>query len=179
MNEQPIDYQSVLKDLLSKRASIDAAIDGVRSVLSMSQTNAPAGSAMSAPSAEEQSAPANSRQAPTQIQSADQLPYSRMTIVDAAIDVLRREGRDMRIEEVTEAIRSGGASVTDNSPTNVVGSILNRNYQNGGVLVRAARGTWGLTDWHPGLQKKQADASGGATESAATTNAQTKGFFVL
>lgn len=78
-----------------------------------------------------------------------------MTIPDAAKKFLAMKKRVQGTGDIAEALKRGGiqAGIQGNFP-NTVGSVLNRNYMNGGGIVKVGRGTWGLADWYPNKPRK-------------------------
>jgi hypothetical protein len=138
--EQDIDYNVVLNDLRAKRDKLDAAIVGIETMLGIKAqthndeqpTKAPLGSTVS---------PGD---------------FLGMTIVDAAIKYLTSKRQNQKTEEIADALKLGGMVAAGNF-VNTVGSVLNRNYSQGGEIVRVGRAQWGLASWHPRLRKKSSD----------------------
>ncbi len=151
-----VDYEAVLADLRAKRERIDAAITGIETMLGIQALTAPSGS--------------------QQTKQPDDVglgpgAFLGMTIVDAAKKYLAYKRQNQRTEEILKALQDGGLVLTGESPLNVVGSVLNRNYNNGGDLVKVSRGTWGLAAWHPRLKKKP-DAKNGSSDQEDSGEAQ-------
>lgn len=134
-SDTPIDYGAVLEDLKAQREKLDAAIAGIETMLGM------------------RSLGVKPEQNPNQ-QRVGPGAYLGMTIVDATVAFLKIKRQGVRTEEIVMALRDGGIVFTSESPVNTVGSILNRNWNQGGEVVRVSRGVWGLAEWHPRLRKK-------------------------
>jgi len=136
-SDTPIDYGAVLEDLKAQRDKLDAAIAGIETMLGMRSLG-----------------PNKVEQVHPDLQRIEPGAYLGMTIVDATVAFLKKKRKGMRTEEIVLALREGGIVFTSESPVNTVGSILNRNWNQGGEVVRISRGVWGLAEWHPRLRKK-------------------------
>ncbi len=152
-----VDYEAVLADLRAKRDRLDAAISGIESMLGIR------GLSGTTPKQTEQASP-----------SASLGPgaFLGMTIVDAAKKYLAHKRQSQRTEEILNALVEGGLVLTGEKPVNVVGSVLNRNFNSGGEIVKVARGVWGLASWHPRLKKKNGDSKSAGEDSSATAQSQ-------
>ena len=137
--ESQIEYNAVLTDLRAKRDNLDGAIAALEAALglqvSMAAPGAPGGSST----------------------NTDLGPgaFLGMTIVEAVAKLLVARRRALRTEEIVTELRNGGIAFSSESPINTVGSVLNRDFKNGGEIVSVGRGTWGLAEWHPRLRKKR------------------------
>jgi hypothetical protein len=150
MSETPsVDYNAVLADLRAKRATLDAAIAGIEAMLGL-RASTGIDSAADAPQS-----PANGNNG-----TLGPGAFLGLTIVEAAKKLLGHERRNMKTEEILYALTQGGLVLKGESPINVVGSVLNRNFGAGGDIVKVSRGVWGLASWHPRLRKKAPDAKG-------------------
>jgi hypothetical protein len=78
-----------------------------------------------------------------------------MTIVDATMKFLRTTRQNQKTEDILSALKRGGLAFSSSNPINTVGSVLARNWETKGDIVRVERGLWGLGEWHPRLRKKQ------------------------
>ena len=141
MSEQ-IDYEAVLADLRAKRDKLDAAIAGIETMLGVrglagAEPGQPAGAELG-PGA-----------------------FLGMTIVDATIKYLRATRKNQRTEDILIALKQGGLAFSSGNPINTVGSVLARNWESKGDIVRVERGVWGLGEWHPRLRKKVLRPSNG------------------
>lgn len=135
-----IDYELVLKDLREKRDKIDAAIAGIEAMLGV------------------RGLPANAPAQTATISTFDPLgpgAFLGMTIADATVLLLKARRANLKTEEIVTALKAGGIAMTSASPLNTVGSVLNREWSNGGDIVRVDRGVWGLAEWHPRLRKRK------------------------
>lgn len=146
-----VDYEAVLADLRAKRDKIDAAIQGIEVMLGI------------------QAQQGEAAKPHKDIKDTNILgpgAFLGMTIADAAKKYLEHKRQTQRTEEILKALVDGGLVLTGGSPLNVVGSVLNRNYNNGGDIVKVGRGIWGLATWHPRLKKKPVDAKNGGSSGA-------------
>ncbi len=140
-----IDYELVLADLRAKRDKLDAAITGIETMLGVRGL-------ASEPSAKPSATPGN-----------DLGPgaFLGMTIVDATVKLLQAKRANQRTEDILSALKAGGIALASSNPINTVGSVLNRDWAQGGEIVRVDRGVWGLAAWHPRLRKKSAEPKNG------------------
>jgi hypothetical protein len=70
-----------------------------------------------------------------------------MSIVEAAEQYLKIVGRPARsTDEVVEALTGGGLQRV--APASVA-TLLIREHNGGGAIVRAQKGFWGLAEWYP------------------------------
>lgn len=138
----PDPYDAVLADLRAKRDQIDQTI----ALLEAMRTGTPV------------------TQQPLDF-SADVPPngvvetagmFLGMSIVDAAKKLLAMRKRTMGNAEILSELQAGGLVLTGADPLNVVGSVLTRRFNNVGDVVRVGRGIWGLKEWYPGRNFKQA-----------------------
>ena len=84
-------------------------------------------------------------------------PFEGLSIVDAAIRVLRDRGKPIRNAELAEAIQDGGVVMNSVEPANTVSSVLHRARVNGSPIARVSRGVWGLAEWTPARPKETDD----------------------
>src|SRR5689334_19192195 len=95
-----IDYQAVLTDLKNKRDKLDAAIAGIETMLGLQAAS------ISNPPGESKSRRSG---------GSDSLgpgAFLGMTIVDAAVKLLRANRRNMRTDEILNELKSGGMTLT-------------------------------------------------------------------
>lgn len=129
-------WSKVIADLKDQRDRLDAMIASLESIRNLA---VPGGIA----------APANTLQQTslTRKFAVEPGPLARMTIADAAKEVLRAENRPLGNAEILTALRDGGLALNSNEPLNTVGSSLNRRFKETGDIVRVGRGTWALKEW--------------------------------
>lgn len=139
-----IDYQAVLSDLRAKRDKLDAAIAGIETMLGLRNIEA----TQTEPHHVKHEAHA----------ALGPVAFLGMTIVDATVKYLKHKRQNQRTEDILRALQDGGLVLTSQEPLNTVGSVLNRNFAQGGEVVRVSRGLWGLSSWHPRLKKKPGDS---------------------
>lgn len=148
----PVNYEFVLADLRAKRDKIDAAIAGIEAMLGIhSASSVGEVTKFGQPKAEQGLGPG---------------AFLGMTIADAAKTYLTHKRQNQRTEEILKALKDGGLILTSQDPLNTVGSILLRNYQAGGEIVRVSRGVWGLAAWHPRLKRKAGESRNGTVAAA-------------
>ena len=138
MSDGEIDYAAVLSDLKARRDKLDAAISGIEAVIGIR-----ASESAGTPS------PNGGRS-----EVAGEGAFLGMSIVDATVKLLRVSRKTLRNEEIFQALKSGGLVFTSDNPPSTIGSILHRNWNGGGEVVRVSRGVWGLAEWHPRLRKR-------------------------
>lgn len=135
-----IDYAVVLADLKDKRERLDAAIAGIEAMLGLQAAGVAASSGAGNGTTGAELGPG---------------AFLGMTIVDAVVKLLAARRKALRTEEIVSEIKRGGIAFSTETPVNTVGSILNRDFKNGGEIVSVGRGQWGLAEWHPRLRKKR------------------------
>lgn len=132
-----IDYPAVLADLRAKREKLDAAIAGLETMLGLKSMEI----------GQQAGVTANGN-------ALAEGAFLGMSIVDATKNYLRAVKKPQRNEEIHAALKRGGLLFTSKEPINTIGSVLNRDWTNGGDIVRVSRGVWGLADWNPRLRRK-------------------------
>ena len=142
-SDQSVDYEAVLADLRSKRDRINAAIEGIETMLGIANIES-----------QDAGGPSDGKH------RLGPGAFLGMSIADAAKKYLALKRENQRTEEILNALREGGIVLNGASPINVVGSVLNRNFTNGGDIVKVGRGVWGLAQWHPRLRKKAGATNG-------------------
>lgn len=67
--------------------------------------------------------------------------------------------------EIAAALQAGGLVMGSAEPSNTVGSILTRRYDQVGDIVKVGRGIWGLQEWYPNrsFKKKSDKGNNGGT----------------
>lgn len=150
MSTDQIDYEAVLADLRAKRDKLDAAIAGIETMFGIRGLSASADAA-----SQGSGKPSN---------GGDLGPgaFLGMTIVDATVKFLRATRRNQKTEDILNALKDGGLAFSSGNPINTVGSVLARNWETKGDVVRVERGLWGLGEWHPRLRKKAQRPAGGS-----------------
>ena len=143
-----IDYNAVLADLKAQREKLDAAISGIETMLGMRILTSQASNGGS--------------------QNTDLGPgaFLGKSIVDATKIFLKSRRQKQRTEEIVRALQDGGIAFKSENPINTVGSVLNRDWNSGGDIVRVDRGVWGLAEWHPRLRKRAGESKDGDDDAA-------------
>jgi hypothetical protein len=136
--DTPIDYKAVLKDLLLKRAELDAAIRAIQPM---------AGEAVSSNGSSAHAASVNSDAA---LRSDS---FFGMGIGDAAVKYLGIVKAPKNIAQIQAALEQGGLTHTSQNFYGTVFTALKRRVENEGDITKVKRGEWGLTAWYPGLRK--------------------------
>lgn len=146
-SQQVDPYEVVLADLKAKRDQIDAAIQAIE-VLRHGPPSL-----------------ANPAMAKKTIIGGAGLPeesgvdgpgaFLGLTIVDAAIKLLKARRRSLTNAEIVAAFDAGGLILGSEDKLNTVGSVLNRRFNLTGDIVRVGRGTWGLKVWYPNRSFKK------------------------
>lgn len=141
-DESPNPYAAVIADLRAKRDQIDQALK-VLEALTGEGAAIPNIPAQPHQSAGVQPMPNGSNEpiAPG--------AFHGMSIPTATKKLLLMRKRAMGNQEIVDALVAGGLHLTSASPINTVGSILGRQYREGGDIVRIGRGVWGLQAWYP------------------------------
>lgn len=137
--DNPINYQVVLEDLVSRRDQLNnaiAAIEGIVSSGGVTSISLSGGSSLSA----------------TVIKSDD---FFQMTILDATKKYLGIVKRPQTAQEISEALKQGGYLFQTGNPTNTVTSVLSRDTAKGGDIVRTGKSLFGLAEWYPTRPKKK------------------------
>lgn len=143
--DQPIDYNAVLADLKAQRAKLDAGIAGIEAMLGLRGVDAD---------------PSPSGGGSTNgAQDIGTGAFLGLSIVDATKKYLAAVREPKRNEDIYAALKRGGLIFTSSNPINTIGSVLNRDWTNGGDIVRVSRGVWGLAEWNPRLRRKPEAAS--------------------
>lgn len=123
-------YAAVIADLERQRDELDKLIESLRAHAGLSK-------AVDNPRIDQPSP------TPTVVHPAKG-EFTGMTFVDAAKKLLAREGKPMSNLEIFEGLAQGGLRTASAEPLNTIGSMLNREYQKNGSIVRVGRGTWTL-----------------------------------
>jgi len=134
--ETAIDYKAVLKDLLAKRAELDAAIRAIQPM---------AGEPVSQDGVAVPSNPTNG--------TLRSDTFFGMGIGDAAVKFLGLVKAPKNIQQIMLALEQGGLTHTSKNFYGTVFTALKRRVDNEGDITRVKRGEWGLTAWYPGLRK--------------------------
>lgn len=146
-----IDYAEVLDDLKAKRERLDAAIAGIETMLGLQATITSSSSVSASLTTGSDLGPG---------------AFLGMKIVDATVKLLSSRRQSMRTDDIVSELKRGGIAFSSGTPVNTVGSVLNREFKNGGDIVSVGRGQWALAEWHPRLRRKKSGFSNG-TESGA------------
>ena len=133
-------YAIVLADLRAKRDQIDQAIQAIESVRGGAPPTRANGAAVAS-----DTAPSNGAGA-----------FLGMSIADAAKKLLSNRKQAMNNADIAAALKQGGLVMSANTdPQNMVGSILTRQFDKVGDIVRVGRGIWGLKEWYPNRSFKK------------------------
>lgn len=141
-------YETVLADLRAKRDQISNAIVALESLRP------------------ERGVPAQPGSMPVYIPPLTIAPTSDefvgVTIVEGAKALLTRRGKALGNVEIATAFVAGGMNLNSADPTNTVGSVITRRFNQVGDIVRVGRGLWGLPEWYPGRTFVRKPVSKGA-----------------
>lgn len=161
---EPVDYEKVIADLESRRtsfnASIDAAIQAIRSVLA-------AGAGATATARHEPASNGGSL-------TPDML-FGR-SIPEASMICLQVHKTPMSPREIVDALEAAKFHHQSKNFVNTLNSVLNRRAEVVGDVVKVGR-SWALAEWYPGRRRtskpaeqspadSSADASNGDTSAA-------------
>lgn len=154
-------YETVLADLRAKRDQITNAITALESLRPGPGLPSPAPVAPVHNSAPLMIAPTSDE-------------FVGMTIVDGAKALLARRGKPLGNADIATAFVAGGMNLNSADPTNTVGSVVTRRFNNVGDIVRVGRGLWGLPEWYPGrtFARKPATKGLAAVSAEADTEAE-------
>jgi hypothetical protein len=136
MRSETINYQDVLSDLLERREKLDAArlkLDAAISAIQQIVDEMPKESQI-----ELLPMPPNTMHALG--------PLSGMTIIGAAIEVLRGNGSPMNTGMLARGVLSGGFRTNSKSFYRTLYNTLTSNLEK--QIVRGKDGKWGLREWH-------------------------------
>jgi len=129
-------YETVLADLRDKRRQIDAAIAALEGLQPRLKASIPA---------------TRRRRPSTDIREGDDRPsdewLSGLPIAEAALQVLRRQGREMSNIDLVEEVQRGGIVMQSKDNQNTMGALMRRRADQVGDVVKTARGVWGLVEW--------------------------------
>lgn len=146
MSDQPINYEAVLADLEVKKAQIEAAIAGIRTLLGQSSGSGPTGGPGGGSYAG--STPAHDA-------------FIGMSIPEAAKKHLTAVRKKLSTQEIMTALEAGGLPPSKYS---TVYAILRRRENQVGDIVNM-KGDWALQEWYPNYRKKSASSEEGDDES--------------
>ena len=136
-DKEVVDYQKVLTDLEAKKAAIEAAITGVKSML---------GQSASSPSFV-----GSSSLAPETTTHLRFDTFFGMTVSEAAKKYLSMSKRTPRsTQEIVDALNQGGCKAVYST----VSSQLSRRSAEG-TFVAPNRGKWGLAEWYGGTMRRK------------------------
>ena len=130
-------YEAVLTDLRAKRDQLDQTIKLLEAQRS--------GGAR--PTAGEQSNQNASFEGPG--------AFLGMSIADAAKKLLMSRKTPLGNADILAGLKAGGLPMQAANPINIVGSVLNRRFNDIGDIVRIGRGMWGLAEWYPNRSFKK------------------------
>ena len=131
-----IDYEAVLGDLEAKKAAIDAAIMGIRQMLSLAAQAVPG--------------TINGR-GPSEPQALESDTFFGQSLGEAAKKFLRITKRKQSATTIAKALEAGGIQHTSKYLPNTVRTSLIRLAENGEVVQVGKE--WGLAEWYPGRRK--------------------------
>lgn len=133
-----IDYEAVLGDLEAKKAAIEAAIMGIRQMLSLGAQTAPGST--------------NGRGA-VESQALESDTFFGLSLGEAAKKFLRITKRKQSATAIAKALEAGGIQHTSKYLPNTVRTSLIRLAENGEVVQVGKE--WGLAEWYPGRRKSK------------------------
>ena len=139
MATTPNPYQTVLDDLVARRAKLDAAISAIRETMMGSAGTPPTPT----PAHTNGSGLAGGTTTPRRKDE-----FSEMTVLDAAKQFLATSNRAQSAREIADALLDGGYPFTTDNPLNTVGASLYRSEGKSGV-VRVSKGLWGIDHLRP------------------------------
>jgi hypothetical protein len=137
-NQAPDPYESVINDLLAKRAQID------QTIALLTELRGGGGSA----------APMAQTAENGIIETAGM--FLGMSIADATKKLLAMRKQTLGNVEITRELQAGGMALGSKDPVNTVGAVLTRRFNEVGDVVKVGRGIWGLKEWYPGRSFKPA-----------------------
>ncbi len=91
--------------------------------------------------------------------------YLGMSIAEAARKLLASRREPMNNADIYAALTAGGLAMNSVEPMNTIGSVLTRRFHQVGDIVRVKRGVWGLKEWYPNRNFKQAKPGEAKTDS--------------
>ncbi len=130
-------YEAVLTALRLQRDKIDQAITTIESIRA----------SLGVPGVTVVTGARSSGQ--PQSESLGEGAFLGMSIVDASRKLLSKRRRQLGVAEIASELKRGGLALNSREPANTVGSVLTRQFNGGGDIVRVERGTWGLKEWYP------------------------------
>ena len=154
MTGQPIDYQAVLDDLMAKRQQIDAAIEGIRAMASMSGgVIDDQGVEVSPTSPPPAGSPERSPGAASGAGLADDTFFGLSTSA-AVKKFLGMVKRPQSPRAIADALQNGGQvhAVNDKVAYTNTYTALKR-LQKAGEAVQIKSGDWGLAEWYSNRPK--------------------------
>lgn len=146
MANETLDYNKVLADLESKRDALNAAIEGIKTMLAVTS-----GSAYT---------PATPMSGEAQIENG---AFFGMAIPSATEKYLRMTPRVLRsTKEISDALQQGGIETVSKKFFNTVFNAITRYIAPDGQFVKVGS-KWGLAEWYPDYKPKA--RRGGKDES--------------
>lgn len=141
MENSPINYEAVLKDLETRRSGLDKAIEAIKNIIAQ-------GGSVSA-----------SGEGSNQGENIESHTFFGMGIGDAAKKYLTMMRKPQSTKAIIEALERGGLTHTSKNFYGTVFTVLSRREKNEGDVVKVKK-DWGLTEWFPGMRKpkKNGDA---------------------
>lgn len=124
-------YEAVISDLRSKRDQIEQTIALLTALRGGGSADTPASATSPPPS----------------VPPASGI-FHGMSIVDGTRKLLATVKRPMGNVDIAHELQAGGIVLSSEQPSNVVGSVLTRRFQQVGDVVKVGRGIWGLKEWY-------------------------------
>ncbi len=143
MADTEINYIAVLADLEERKAKLDAAIEGIRAILG-------------------ESSGIPIKKASKEIESDS---FFGISIVDATKKYLRMVKSKKSTTDIVTALEQGGITHTSKNFTTTVYSVLFREMNKTGEIVRVGQ-DWGLAEWYPGMRKARKVKNGDIEEES-------------
>jgi hypothetical protein len=149
MSDQPINYEAVLADLETKKAQIEAAIAGIRTLLGQASGSGPTGGPGGGGYVG--GAPAHDA-------------FIGMSIPEAAKKHLTAMRKKLSTQDIMTALEAGGLPP---SKYGTVYAILRRRENQVGDIINM-KGDWALQEWYPNHRKKSLSSDDEEGETKGT-----------
>ncbi len=146
-----IDYNRVLADLEARRASLDAAITGIKQMLLRGAEGAASAESVTASVSGAAAPPVGE---PGEVRSDS---FFGLSIPDAIKKCFLIMKRPLQLTEVTKFLKDGGLLTRAQNLVQTVSSTLQR-MRRQGETVSLGDGKWGLAEWYPGMRKDKIEA---------------------
>jgi hypothetical protein len=145
MNGEQVDYEVVLADLERRKAALEAAIAGIRQLIT--------GGGMSALPSMTGLPP---QETPHQLRSD---AFFGMSIPEAAKAFLRSQKQPQTTHQIRDALLAGGILSKSKNFHTMLYVLLRREDKAGGDIAHVGKNQWGLREWYGGRKGKRARSS--------------------